>query len=91
MQEEGSVNPGLPIVNPDGLTKKQYKRRGLVWNKDGNVMVIRIKRIETNFTKPGEVNITGDVDEIFKSAPQVILHNVINEYLTSAKEECVIT
>lgn len=68
------------------LKRKHKKRRGLIFNKRGDMLVIKINRIEMSSTNPGEVIVFGMTDEIFKAdteIPQVIIHNVIHEFIQS--------
>ncbi len=68
------------------IKRKHKRRKGLIYNKRGDILMIKINRIEMSSTNPGEVVVFGMTDEIFKSTdemPQVIVANIIRDFIDS--------
>lgn len=71
------------------LKRKQKRRKGLVFNKAGDILIFKVNRIETNVNSPGEIVVFGLTDEIYKASdyvPQVLINNIVSEFIESKSE-----
>ena len=70
------------------IERKHKRRKGLVFNKAGDILVFKVNKIESHANNPEEIVIFGVTDEIYKASdyiPQVLLNNVLGEFIELKK------
>ena len=68
------------------IERKHKRRKGLVFNKAGDILIFKINKLESHSSNPEDIIIFATTEEIFKAAdyvPQVLLNNVLNEFIVS--------
>ena len=68
------------------IERKHKRRKGLVFNKAGDILIFKINKLESHNSNPEDILIFASVTEVLKAndyVPQVLLNNVLSEFIDS--------